>query len=99
MSNLKTIKKEEQVMRIKLGIMIIMLMGLFFIFGCSVEPSKVAKSEATKMAKKLTYFQDKRTGLCFAVIATRKTAQTSQSGMGMSAVPCEEVMHLVVNKD
>ena len=65
--------------------------------GCSVEPSKVGKSEATDMSKKLTYFQDERTGLCFAVIATRKTGKASQSGMGMTQVPCENVQDLIVN--
>lgn len=67
----------------------IICLCLISLVGCSVEPSKIEKSEAKKMAKKITYFRDTRTGLCFATIASRKTGQASQSGLGLSYVPCK----------
>jgi len=66
--------------------------------ACDVNPSEFGNDEAKSAAKKLTYVQDKRTGLCFALIASRKTAHASQSGMGITHVPCgDKVMKLVVN--
>jgi hypothetical protein len=77
--------------------LLVLLVSMFFVLGCSVEPSKVKDGHAKKMAQKITYFKDHRTGLCYGVIATRKTMRTSQSGMGMTTVPCEQVEKVLVN--
>lgn len=58
--------------------------------GCDVNPSKVSQKYANEMGQKLTYTHDARTGLCYAMIATRKTGNGSQSGMGMTQVPCSK---------
>ena len=65
------------------------------IAGCDVNPSKITKKYADDMASKITYTMDVRTGLCFAVIATRKTGSTDQTGMGLTQVPCKDIAHLI----
>jgi len=76
----------------------VLLIGLLFAFGCGVKPSKVSDSQAKQMAKAMTFFKEKKSGLCFGVIATRKSGLFSrQSGMGMAKVPCEDVQEFLVN--
>jgi hypothetical protein len=53
---------------------------------------------AKKFTGKITYVQDARTGLCFGMVATRKTGSTNQTGLGMTMVPCEAVKGYLVNK-
>jgi hypothetical protein len=65
------------------------------IVGCDVNPSKITAKHASDLAEKITYTKDTRTGLCFGVIASRKTGDTDQTGMGMTTVPCEKVEHLI----
>jgi len=78
---------------------VLLIMSLFVFAGCGVQPSKVSDSQARKMAEKMTFFKEKTSGLCFGVIATRRGGLFSrQSGMGMTAVDCEDVKDLLVNK-
>jgi sugar/nucleoside kinase (ribokinase family) len=39
----------------------------------------------------LTYVKDDRTGLCFAMVASRKSFDTDATGLGLTCVPCKEV--------
>ena len=64
---------------------------ILMVGGCSVNPSEVDDEYARKYAKTITYVKDHRTGLCFGVIASRKTGTFSQSGLGITEVPCEKV--------
>ncbi|MFH0891833.1 MAG: hypothetical protein V1867_03580 [Candidatus Falkowbacteria bacterium] len=66
------------------------------VFGCSVNPSEINPDFARNFARNITYAQDPRTDLCFAFVASRKTGDTDQNGLGMSVVPCERVNHLLV---
>jgi hypothetical protein len=51
------------------------------------------------MADKMTYFQDQRTGICFAVIASEKSGDFKDSGMGITAVSCSDsVLGLIKEK-
>jgi hypothetical protein len=68
---------------------------LLAIFGCDVNPSKLPQGDANELAEKLTYTKDERTGLCFAVVASRKTAHASQSGLGLTEVPCDKVERFI----
>jgi len=63
--------------------------------GCDINPSKFGKYEAVKFTESITYVKDKRSGLCFAIVASRKTGEFTQSGMGLSEVPCEAVSELL----
>ena len=63
--------------------------------SCDVNPSKMTDEYAREMATKLTYTKDHRTGLCFAVITSRKTGSADQTGFGMTMVPCDAVKHLI----
>ena len=38
----------------------------------------------------LQYVKDDRTGLCFAIVASRKTGNIETTGLGMSEVPCTD---------
>ncbi len=67
------------------------LLLAMFLLGCDINPSEFGGAEARGFANKITYVQDSRTGLCFALVASRKTANFDQSGMGISEVPCAAV--------
>lgn len=60
-----------------------------------MNPSKFGDNEAKGFASKITYVKDSRTGLCFALVASRKTGDTNQTGMGMSEVPCNKVSRVL----
>ncbi len=68
-----------------------LLLTTFFLFtACDINPSKFGKEEAQSFTDSITYVKDSKTGMCFALVASRKTAVASQSGMGISEVPCEK---------
>lgn len=46
---------------------------------------------------KIQYYQDKRTGLCFAVLGSKKAVSMETTGMGMTCVPCESVETYLLN--
>ena len=73
------------------------IISLVALAGCDVNPSKITDEYADIMTDKITYAQDARTGLCFGVIASRKTGSTDQTGFGMGLVPCDKVKHLIKN--
>jgi len=79
-------------------ICLIVLSCMFLAVGCDVNPSKVGDEQAVEFIEKITYVQDTETGLCFAIIATRKTGSTDQSGIGITQVPCDQVEELLVNQ-
>lgn len=58
---------------------------------CSVNPSKIGKAEAGKFVDKLTYIKDKRVGICFAIIASRRSFNTDSSGLAITEVSCFKV--------
>ena len=72
-----------------------LFLAVLIVWGCDVNPSAITSKYADDMAGKITYAQDHRTGLCFGVIASRKTGSTDQTGFGMTLVPCAEVKHLI----
>jgi hypothetical protein len=76
-------------------VFLILCLGIFLLASCSVEPSKVSSSDAKEMGKKMTFFKDEQSGLCFGVIATRKSFQGRQSGLGLTEVPCEKVERFI----
>jgi len=60
--------------------------------GCGVNTS----GNINFNANSLQYAQDDRTGLCFAIVASRKTGNIETTGLGMSEVPCtNEVISLI----
>lgn len=70
-----------------------------FMGSCSVNMSQVSAKYAMDMTQKMQYVFDPRTGLCFGIIASRKSFQTDQSGMGVVCVPCDQVKGYLVNND
>jgi hypothetical protein len=64
-----------------------------FLSGCSLNPSGIDPEYAKNFAKEITYIKDERTGLCFAIVASRKTGYVSQNGLGLACVPCEAAQH------
>ena len=69
----------------------LVLLLVLFVMGCDINPSEFGKEEASKFGNTITYVKDKRTGLCFGIVASRKTGEWDQSGMGLTQVPCEAV--------
>ena len=76
--------------------LLVVLVVVGMLMGCGVNPSQVSNDYANEMARKLTYTYDGRTNLCFAIIASRKTGSASQSGMGITEVPCTEAVKAMI---
>lgn len=79
---------------VALVILGISLMGNLIV-GCDVNPSKMSQGYADDMASKITYTSDGRTGLCFAIVASRKTGDAAQTGRGLTEVPCGKVQEFI----
>lgn len=68
---------------------------MFIITSCSVNTSKMDNFDTSN----ITYVKDSETGLCFAIVATRKSGSTDQSGIGMACVPCSEKVMEKINNE
>lgn len=65
--------------------------------ACGAEPQKVTPVDARKIADRLTYVQDTRTGLCFATLGSLSTDLAGGvEGIALANVPCETVKHFLV---
>lgn len=63
-----------------------------FLTACGVNTS----GNISVNANNFQYVQDQRTGLCFAVVASRRTARAETTGLGLTEVPCtDEVKELI----
>jgi hypothetical protein len=82
---------QETLMRLFISIIAISLFA-----GCSVNPSEVSSDYAKEFISKATYVKDSRTGLCYAIVATRMTGKTDQNGVSFTWVPCEQVAPFLV---
>ena len=72
-------------------VLILGIVALMFLGSCGVRTS----SNINIDGKDLKYFKDDRTGLCFAIVASRKSFKVSATGLGLTCVPCENVEHLI----
>jgi len=78
--------------------LVVLFLGLsIFFLSCSVSASKFDPEKAKDFVANMTYVKDERTGICFAMVASRKGGDTDQSGIGVAYVPCEEVEHLLID--
>lgn len=59
---------------------------LSILAGCGVNTS----GNINFNPKSIQYAQDDRTGLCFAIVASRKTGSLGTSGLGLTEVPCTD---------
>ena len=71
--------------------MFLALLMIVLVAACDYEPYKVGDEYVAHIVKSITYVQDARTDICFAIIAR---AVTDPAGVTM--VPCENVKHLLV---
>lgn len=78
---------------------LLVILVIILFCGCSAHPSRVSKKNARKLANKITYVQDKKTGLCYAVASSRiyvfGIIPKEQQGLGLTQVPCESCRHLL----
>lgn len=72
-------------------VLILGIIALMFLGSCGVRTS----SNINIDGKDLKYFKDERTGLCFAVVGSRKAFNVNSTGLGLTCVPCEDVEHLI----
>lgn len=63
------------------------------VLSCSVNPSELPKGYAKSYAQKMQFTKIKvgQNDVCFGFVATRKTGDTDQNGLGAVWVPCELV--------
>jgi hypothetical protein len=78
----------------------ILLIAVFClsVISCSVNPSEIDDKYAVEFIKKVKYVKDKRTGMCYAIIGTRMTGNSSQNGISFTWVPNELAEPYLVNK-
>ena len=70
---------------------VLLAMVMLFALGCDVNPSKLGKRSMDGFVDSIAYVKDKKTGLCFAIVASRKTGDLNQTGLGLTHVPCESI--------
>ena len=67
------------------------LLIAILLFSCTVNTS----NNVDFKEEDLSYFKDNRTKLCFAVVASRRSASFETTGLGVTNVPCKNVEHLI----
>lgn len=72
-------------------VMLFIVAVSLFVTSCKVEPSEVSDEYAKKFVEKVKYVRSKKTGLCFAIVATKKTDEASQNGISWTWVPAESI--------
>lgn len=72
--------------------LIILFFGLLLLGSCSVNTSGNVNIDADD----IQYVKDDRTGLCFAIVASRKAMSTDATGLGMACVPCDSLKNVKV---
>lgn len=77
-------------------LLFVFILSSFCIVSCSVNPSEVTDGYAKKFVDKVKYIKDERTGLCYAIVATRETGNTDQNGISWTWVPCDSVQKFLV---
>lgn len=65
---------------------ILVVMVALFLAGCS--PREARPDEQKGVADSITYIQDHRTGICFALIAS-PSANSGWTVMSIATVPCD----------
>ena len=70
--------------KILISLVTVMVIGLS---SCDVNSEKMENFEPHD----ITYYKDSRTGICYAVVASRTSGSTDQTGLGMTVVPCDKV--------
>ena len=83
-------QKKEEVMRKVLCIFLVVLF-IVVLWGCSARTSAPSASIAKDMVNKLTYVQDSRTDICYAVVGFARPGDLSNNSAGITYVPCEKV--------
>ncbi len=73
-------------------------MILQMLSGCSVNSSKLDAKYAKGFVNKMTYTKDTRTGLCYAMVASRKTWDANSSGLGITEVPYSAEVERLIGK-
>jgi hypothetical protein len=71
----------------------IVLIGLVMIAtltSCAQKASKVSNENAKEFVSEATYTKDNRTGMCYAVVASKTSFINPQQGMSFTWVPCEQ---------
>ena len=66
---------------------IILIATVLLLGSCSVNTSGNVDIDPTD----IQYVKDTRTGLCFGIVASRKTMSAAVSGLGITCVPCDSV--------
>lgn len=72
---------------------LIILATIMLLTNCSVNNSDNIDIDANA----IKYFKDYRTGICYAVTASRKSFDAHSTGLGLTCVPCDSVKHLIEN--
>ena len=72
-----------------------LLTMVLFVVACDINPSKFGDDEVIALSGNIVYVKDLSSGLCFGLVASRKTGAIGQSGMGITRAPCQAVEHLL----
>lgn len=69
-----------------------------FIVSCTVQASEVTDDTAKEFVQKVKYIKDEKTGLCFAIVATKQNGNADQNGMSWTWVPCDSVEKFLIKQ-
>jgi len=75
---------------------LLLLVSVLSLAACSVNPSKVDASYAKEFVNKATYVKSNN-GICYAIVGTRETMNTSQNGISWTWVPCDQAAPFLEN--
>ncbi len=70
---------------------LVIIACLSLVIGCSVNSSKLSERYAQDFVDDMRFVKSRSTGLCFGVIASRKTGDLQSTGVGITQVPCIDV--------
>lgn len=70
-------------------VMLFIVIVSLFATSCSVKSSKVSDEYAKEFIENAKYVRSKKTGLCFAILATKSTGKFGQNGISWTWVPAE----------
>lgn len=74
----------------------ILAVTLVILFTSCNQTSTKFKANNFKQ-ENITYVKDRRTNLCYAILAGRNTGEPDQTGLGLACVPCEKVEDYIEN--
>ncbi len=70
---------------------VFLLVFLTTLIGCDARTSQPSAKTAKDIVNNLTYVQDQRSGICYAVVEFAHPGEVGSNSAGITYVPCDKV--------